>query len=226
MNERLSTLWLLYKNNVAEGVQLSMRDFGFDVGPKTIFGFAPSVSNQSKQTEILKALQDIWASNRCLPREAGFEEDMDDEKKLVELGLQMIEVAKSQDIATFDLLLESGYPVNFQHPKHLSTVLHVLCTKKAPISQEMIRRLLDLDELDLLIEDSLGRLPLNNALLFHRTSQELLQEIRDKTMKQLDDQSIGRDEFNREQAQKLAEWMTHSWYQDIDRVNSLYYGIE
>lgn len=209
-------LWALYQDNIRQEKQLSLRELNYPVGEDPVRHFFSAGQPDPQWQERVDQLLAVWQKQVEDANTQRGDSGMDDEQKIVELGLQFWEAAERVNRTAFNELLAAGVPVNFQHPRFLETALHVTCSRNA--ANDLTEQLLNHPDIDLLIRDQYGRRAWNIATFF-RIDPDLTDRIFQATLQQaidIDQQTV--EEFHQEYQQDLSKWMCTEWYATLART--------
>ena len=216
MNRReLDRDWLHYEKATREGQISSLHSLGLAVGRPQRLGLSPAASegDQKAALQKTKALLLKWESQYAKTAKDG--KEMSDEQKLFELGMQFLRQAEVGPVEGFRELLEAGVPIDFQHPRHLYTALHMAAAGDTPTNRELVKILLEREqEIDFLIEDEYGRIPWHNAIFFG-----LSEELRDRILAGTRaDARIEGIDLEVDFKSRMKEWMHSIWYRNLCRA--------
>ena len=207
-NREREQLWQLYRVNIAEGRQYSLRDWGLLLGKANKLGFVNLVEGELEAQAVVAKLINTWVSSTgalIAPEKA---KGMSDEQKIVELGIDFLSAAEWVETTRFNQLLEAGVPVNFQHPRDLETAIHITSSRNS--ANTLTEQLLLHSEIDLLLRDKFGRQAWNNAEFFG-IERGLAGRVLDATEQQAEDQT-GLDVFYQEYQDYLRQWINQLWF--------------
>lgn len=211
----LISLWRLYRANIANHRQYSLRDLGLEIGAFTDRHFVSSEISQDNGRARLERLILAWRNSELAGKSASESRIMEDEQKIFELSMEFLLTADNVRVARFKELLGLGIPVNFQHPENLETALHITCSRNA--ANDLTRILLEHPQIDLLLRDQFGRRPWNNAVFF-RIEQSLADTVMAATIRQAALEQQTEAEFHEEYREDLATWITTEWYTSLARI--------
>lgn len=162
----------------------------------------------------VKQLLALWEAQNTVSSTEG--NDMSDEQKIFELGMQLLRQAEVGPVDGFQELLMKGVPINFQHPKHRYTALHMAASGDTTINHQLVSILLDSDQsIDFLIEDEYGRIPWHNAILFG-LNEALRKRIYEETLPAAKEEGF---DLQKDFKQKMKKWMNEYWYLNLARAN-------
>ncbi len=131
----------------------------------------------------------------------------EEERKIVEVGVQCLDDVAYGRIDSAREILDAGLPVNFQHPINKSTVLHTASSKFQ--LNDFTNELLDRGDSDLLIRDQFGRLAWNMAVFFNPNSDEIIDRLARETMAAADREGI---DLLEEQKHYQQQWFQQKWF--------------
>ncbi len=197
-NERL---WRQYQYNIANGLQFSLYELGIPIGKRP---FMPLASMGEADEKVVIELLDAWAQI-----DGAKNENISDERKIVELCLAFIDAARRGEVLLTQEFLDKGVPVNFQDPRIQATAMHFVSTLG---HHDVADLLLAQDGIDLLSRDVFGRQAWNNAQLFGYADEAFQDKILTATQKQAKFESI---DLMAEHQEQLREWLTQPWYTDL-----------
>ncbi len=218
-------LWRLYQRNLSEGRQFSLRDWGLPLGQRAQQGFVPSGGQtDSAAQRVVENLLVLWETERALDTERAEDQGKDlaltdgpddsvTEQKVVQLCLDFLTAVDRVNQLQFDQLMAAEIPVNFQHPQHLETALHIACSR--PEAAPMVETLLERSDIDLLLRDRFGRQAWNNATFFG-IDPALTERVVQATEAQAKEE-MGLETFYQDYRTYLAQWMDQPWYQGLTR---------
>ncbi len=203
-------LWQSYRQSARKGSIMSLRELGLTtLGGRARLGFA----NPHGAREANHALSQLLTRFAALGDWAkGLEmaHDLDDEQRVFALGLQWLEAAEVGHIEHIRELIDSGFPVNFQHPETKDTALH----RAAGCNLEgIVDLLLAHPDIDVLIRDERGKTAWDNARFFtlnDAMADRLLERIRVQA------ESEGLD-FWSDHQKWMREWFKAPWFAALDQ---------
>ena len=219
MQRNLQRLWQTYLDAAIDGEISSFAALGV---PGLVhhgrLGLAPSRERMEHETETLRKLLVLWEN---LEQKQQYEDKMDeqeqDERKLLEVGLAFIEAAGG-NVEEVKRIIASDFPVNFQHPKSKETALHVAAFNGA---HEIIDILIATGKCDYLIRDAHDRLA-HDVLYFFNHDPETYYKLEALVMQQAARQ--GRDLWE-ESKPILLNWFKQPWFRifSAEREANTYY---
>lgn len=107
-------------------------------------------------------------------------------------------------------LLETGVPVNFQHPRTKSTALHIAAAGSNLVAAKM---LMENEDLDYLLRDKWNRLSMDNAMFFS-LFPEIAELISSKTKERAIRDGVDlKSEFRK----NLRQWFQQDWYNQLSQ---------
>lgn len=216
MNSReLDREWIHYESATHQGQISSLHSLGLVVGRPQRLGLSPVISDKEQAAALEKVdkLLAMWESQNEKSAREG--KELSDERKLFELSMKLLRQAEVGPAKGFKGLLEAGVPINFQHPRHHYTALHMAAAGDTPTNRELVKILLESDqEIDFLIEDEYGRIPWHNAIFFG-LCEELRDQILTRTRAAAELEGINLEEDFKE---KMKEWMNSIWYRNLCRA--------
>jgi len=192
--------WADYQANQDNGENTSLRDLDLPVGRPTRKGFASDTDDDEEAKETVTRLIALW-TNKHTDVDA-----MDDEKKIVALGLEFLEAVEYGRCRAREIL-DEGFPVNFQHPRKGETALHVSASKSS--LNDFTNELLDKNECDLLLRDKFGRLALNHAIFFNPESEDIIERLSSETKAVAEKEGV---DLMQEQMKHQIDWFSQSWF--------------
>ena len=208
-------LWRLYQHNIRHNKQFSLRELDVPVGEDRSRHFVNVGQLDPQLQKKVDRLLALWQQHRQAVDHNRDDSDVDDEQKIVELGLAFWEAAEHVRRQPFYELLATGVPVNFQHPQFLETALHVTCSRNA--ANDLTEHLLDHPEIDLLLRDQFGRRAWNIATFF-RIQPDLTDRVFQATLQQaIEDEGQTAEEFQQDYHRDLSKWMCTEWYATLAR---------
>ena len=213
--------WLIYNSGIKSGELISINSLGIAVGKSQNLGLVNTSirPEEKKQAQALVSrLLARWDEININSVTKG--EEMSDEQKVFEICMKFIRQAEVGPVEGFQELLDSGVPVNFQHPRHKHTALHMAVAGNSNINHQILSMLLNSkQEIDFLIEDRIGRLPWHNAIFFG-----LDENLRDRVFErtQIAARKEGID-LRAEFQDKMKHWMHETWYLNIASYNQRHF---
>lgn len=206
-------LWLIYLEKITSGDikslgQLGLIEFtrkeGVDLGLMDTEGaYEPGTVVQG----LLELVQEERDAMDRTTKQAN-------EKEIFKLGLEFLKAAHEGNVERVQELITAEFPVNFQHPRQLTTALHEAATQD---QKGVVRVLVDTGDCDYLRGDFRGRLAYNCAELFGRDPEiELL--LLEKTREQA--QKDGVDLFEQQTA-LLAQWSKQRWFNALPEIEQM-----
>jgi hypothetical protein len=210
-------------DGVENGELLSLRELGLPVGKRTRRGFAPALGDEVMAKAVVDRLIALWTRTQGKDAQAMRQQKMeklvrhweqtqghvitDEERQILELGVKFLDDVAFGRIDSAREILDAGLPINFQHPIHQETALHIAASKVQ--LNDFTNELLDTGECDLLIRDRFGRLAMNTAVFFNPDSEELIDRLARETKAAADEEGI---DLLEEEAQYRQQWFTQNWF--------------
>jgi len=198
----LDKAWAAYQVGIENEDYVSLRELGLPVGPRNRMGFAPALGDEGAAKSIVERLIALWESGQRKDAES-----MDDERKIVELGIEFLRAVEFGMLSRAHEILDAGFPVNFLHPRKKETALHISASKIE--LNEFSGYLLDRGDCDLLLRDEFGRLAWNNVVFFNPSSEELIEKLSRETKVMADAEGV---DLLEEQKRFQLEWFTQNWF--------------
>lgn len=107
-------------------------------------------------------------------------------------------------------LLETGVPVNFQHPRTKSTALHIAAAGSNLVAAKM---LMENVSLNYLLRDKWNRLAMDNAMFFS-IYPEMVDLLASRTKEQAIRDGI---DLKLEFKENLRQWFQQDWYNQLSQ---------
>lgn len=185
-------LWMLHRQHVRRGRVSSLESMtlGDDTGA------------ESDGSALLRR----WTAEYGTVQDEAPHQDRETfERRLFDLGLDLLDAAETGNARRLADLMADGFPVNFQHPQTLETALHKAGARS---HREVVRALIRSGACDYLIQDSDGRFPHHSAEFFG--NDPTIERLLVKKARQ----QAGRDgvDLFRIQLALLERWANQDWF--------------
>ncbi len=217
-HHRLDRLWQAYEVAVDNGDIPSLESLGVKgLKKRSRLGFAslsvPETEAQLAASQSIQTLSDLWLricgkDAAAMRKEFSASGSDQQERQIFELGMALLEAAKTARVDEIKELLDAGVPMNFQHPVNEQTVAHIVASGG---SMSMAKFIVDTNQCDYLIRDKLGKQPWNNAAFFN-PDPEIKELILAKTKEQAQREGVNLFE---EHKTYLRKWFREPWYNNL-----------
>ena len=214
-------LWSAYCNNVSDQRQPSLEKLGiaglrFERQRRFI---PPQFGQELVDFQSLERLKLLWetfeqerktkmltAKDRSQIKAA-----KPDERKMLELGLEFFNAAYyERDLDKGKVIHAQGFPLNFQHPRCGSTILHVAAST---YQEDMAKWAIGTGEADLLIQDHRKMNPYDKAMYYFVMDQVFTNIFFQATSKQLQ-AKVTETEYKADYKARVQFWRASDWYQN------------
>ena len=211
MAQSYKALWQRYIDGVSSGDLPDLASLGLP-GLRRRRAFAPSddAGSESDVNKILENLLYRWneAHGSASKDGGGMEDDKGKEEKIFELCMEFLDTVEKGNYERFMELLNSGIPVNFQHPRTKETALHIAAGNTG---WAWARTLAEHKDTNFLIRDRQGKLPMDNANFF-ALDPKLTDYLAEKTRAQAAREGV---DLLAEQRGWLKKWFNEPWFNDL-----------
>lgn len=213
MAKSSKALWRLYLDGVASGDIPELASLGLP-GLRRRRSFAPSddAEADSDVNKILENLLYLWSEAHATASKDGdsMEGDKGKEEKIFELGMEFLDTVNTGNFDRCMELLNSGVPVNFQHPRTRETALHIAAGNTG---WAWIKALNEHKDINFLIRDRQGKLPWDNANFF-ALDPKLADYLAEKTRAQAARDGV---DLLAEHRGWVRKWFNEPWFNDLTR---------
>ena len=214
-HHRLDKLWRTYEEAVENGDIPGLESLGLTgLRKKSRLGFTGlSVPETEAQSARIHKLLDLWLriygkDAAAMKEEFSTSSPDQQERRIFELGMALLEAARTARVDEIKELLGAGVPINFPHPVNGQTVAHIVASGA---SIGIAKFIVDTDQCDYLIRDRLGKQPWNNAAFFN-PDPEVAELFLLKTKEQAQREGVNLFE---EHKAYLRKWFREPWYNNL-----------
>ena len=213
-------LWLAYTHNVSGQHQRSLETLGIaGLRFERQRRFIPPQHGQElldfQSLDRLKLLWETLEHERKITMltakdRTRIQTAKSDERKMLELGLEFFNAAYyERDLDKVKAIHAQGFPLNFQHPRCGSTILHVAA---ATHQEELAQWAIGTGEADLLVQDKRKMNPYDKASYYFVMDQPFTNIFLQPTSKQLQ-ASMTEAEYMDDYKTRVQFWRASDWYQ-------------